>query len=133
MSNFSVDYTDMEQLGQAIADYAGNAENVINTILHEQSFAPLTESIIGLIHPSGRTWKGKRASAKAVQPFSQKNGNLSIEIKSKKAYRYLYFPDDGSDTKNHYGDQQFMLRGVQEISDQIIDMCLAGLQKEWSE
>lgn len=133
MSKFSIAYMDIDKLEQTIAAYAGDAEKVINTVIHEQSFMPLTESIIGLIHPSGRSWKGKKASAKSVQPFSQKNENLSIEIKSKKAYRYLYFPDDGSNTIHHYGNQQFMLRGVEKKSDQIIDMCLASLEKEWSE
>lgn len=133
MNAVALDYDEVNALCAAIKNYEGNAEEAINRVLHEQSFGPLTTSIIELIHPSGRTWTGKKASAKATQPFSQKNGNLYVEVKNKKAYGYLYFPDDGSNTKNHVGAQQFMLRGAETEKEHILNLCLAEMEKEWSE
>lgn len=133
MNAIALNHEEVDALRAVIENYEGNAEEAINRVLHEQSFAPLTTSIIELIHPSGRTWPGKKASAKATQPFTQKNGNLYVEVKNKKAYGYLYFPNDGSNTKNHVGNQQFMMQGAELEKEHILNMCLAEMEKEWSE
>lgn len=129
MDGMNVYFSEVEDFEKMMAQYAGDAEEAINSVLHQKALQPLAESIVELIHPSGRTWQGKIASATSIQPFRQREENLSIEIRSKKAYQYLYFPNDGSTTINHYGDQHFMYRGVERKSDLIIDMCLQQLEK----
>lgn len=133
MSEAKVEYMDLTDLQDALLQYKGNAEREINDVLHNESFLPLTQSIISMIHPSGKKWKGKGLSSTSVQPFRAVNSNLAIEIKSKKDYHYLYFPDDGSDTIYHQGGQQFMLKGTEKESEAIIELCLARLTKEWSD
>lgn len=133
MATVKISYDDADTLRVAIENYEGDAEEAINRVLHNQSFEPLTKAIINLIHPSGRSWKGKIKSAKSTQPFTQKNGNLYVEVKNKKPYGYLYFPNDGSNTRHHQGDQQFMMRGAESEKEHILNMCLEEMEKEWSE
>lgn len=122
MSSYQIEYVDLETLGERIAGYPGDAEAAINEVLHKKAFLPLTESIKELIHPSGRNWKGKKKAAKETQPFVQRNENLAVQVKSRSAYNYLYFPDDGSNTVHHYGGQNFMIQGAEQKQSDIIDM-----------
>lgn len=122
MSSYEIAYADLEALGERIAGYPRDAEAAINEVLHKKAFLPLTESIKELIRPSGRNWKGKKKAAKETQPFVQRNENLAVQVKSRSAYNYLYFPDDGSNTVHHYGGQEFMIRGTEKKQGDIVNM-----------
>ena len=56
---------------------------------------------------------------------------LSVTIKTVNAYNYLYFPDDGSNTKKHAGNQQFMASGAENASDRIMELCIGHLTEEF--
>lgn len=133
MSSYKVEYVELEALGERIAGYPGDAEAAINEVLHKKSFLPLTESIKELIHPSGRTWKGKKKAATETQPFRQEDENLAVKVKSRKAYNYLYFPDDGDNTVHHHGGQDFMVRGAERKQGDIADMITEQLIQQIEE
>ena len=133
MSYTYVDYSEIEKLSDALEQYHGKrAEDAINDVLHNQAGKLIAEAIVPLIHKSGRNWKGKAPSATSVMPFAQEDGNLSVTvgtIKNKKRYQYLYFPDDGSNTYKHAGNQRFMRRGGEAEAGHIVDLCVSELIK----
>lgn len=109
------------------------AEEIINDYLAGEGGDLLKESIHELLPVSGRSWAGKRTAAKATDPFKKMPGNLQVKIQTKGNYHYLYFPDDGSDTVNHYGNQKFMFFGAdkasERIGDNIVDKLLERLEE----
>ena len=90
---------------------------------------PQIEScIMPLLPSSGRTWRGKKAAASSVNPFKHvQEDSLSVIVRNKPAYGYLYFADDGSNTKRHQGGQHFMERGLETAAPDIIEKCLGAL------
>lgn len=125
----ALDAKDLETLGSSIKAYGEGAEDVINSVLHDFGGTRIKEEIQQLLPESGRNWKGKKAAAKRTDPFITIGSNLSIIVSTKSGYGYLYFPDDGSNTENHIGNQQFMRRGAENATDSIIERCLAELVK----
>lgn len=130
---FKLDVSEAERLQKVMDDFAGHAGRIVDDVLHEQGGKLIEEEIMMLLPVSGRTWAGKKPAAKHAQPFVQENGSLSVTIKTKPAYHYLYFPDDGSNTKNHRGGQNFMERGAQNQAEKIIDLCIAALTNKIGE
>ncbi len=86
---------------------------------------------------SGRHWKKKIKSASSAGikgVFNQpKKGNLSVTVRTRKSYNYLYYPDDGSNTRNHQGNQHFMQKGAEDSQEQIIDALVERLSKKVEE
>lgn len=131
MAMFELDATEFERLEQAIAEYEGKAGNIINEVLHGEGAEMIEQKIMNLLPASGRSWKGKRAAASSTQPFRHDGGTLQVTVRTKTAYNYLYFPDDGSNTIRHAGNQQFMLGGAEDAASEIIDRCIARLTEEF--
>ena len=131
MAELSLQTKELDVMVQAIKDYGDGAEDVINDVLQGYGAERIKEEIQLILPESGRTWKGKRAAAKRVDPFIKVDENLSVTVKSKSAYGYLYFPDDGSSTRKHVGGQEFMWRGALEAQGDIIDKCLDRLVSSW--
>ena len=126
-----VDYEQFEGLEKAITQYAGNAEKVINDVFHNEGAPLISEAIKNLMPVSGKTWKGKKGAAKTSNSLMSVNTNLATTIKSRSAYGYLYFPDEGTNTRNHVGNQQFFLRGAESVADDIIERCINKLINEF--
>lgn len=120
LARIKIDYKELDDLTELMVR-ASDPEQAINEVLHESGSELIKEGIQRILPSSGRNWSGKKSPASTSQPFTQKNGNLSVTVKTNPAYHYLYFPDDGSNTKHHQGNQQFMLRGAQSRQTQIID------------
>ena len=59
--------------------------------------------------------------------FNQDEDILTVTIAARGRYHYLYFPDDGSNTRRHVGNQEFMRRGAEAAAGKIIDICLGRL------
>lgn len=127
MARFTIDDKQFEALASRIKAYGDGAEDVINDEFEAFGVPTVKKDIQELIRPSGRRWKGKKASAATGQPFQHKMGNLSFIINSKSAYNYLYFPNDGSNTKRHAGGQNFMMRGAESAAPPIIERVTARL------
>lgn len=117
----------IKTLADAIENYPGYAGNAINDVLWNDGGAIIQQNIMPFLPESGRTWRGKKPAAKRTAPFMQINDTLSVTVKSKNAYHYLYFPDDGSDTRHHAGNQGFMLRGAEVSQDEISARIVARL------
>ena len=126
---FTLDASEFEKLQDAMQQYAGQAGPTIDEILHGEGAELIKQKITLLLPASGRTWAKKGAPASAAMPgrFAQDNGTLSVTIAARGKYHYLYFPDDGSNTKRHAGNQQFMRRGAEDASSDVIELCIGKL------
>ncbi len=109
------------------------AERIINEYLHGQGGEVIRDNIRKILPVSGRTWNGKRAAASKTNPFLIKKENLAVVVHTKGAYHYLYFPDDGSNTVHHFGNQQFMFKGAMDSSDKIVNEVVDKLVKRLEE
>ena len=127
MAVFRVDATEFERLQNAIKNFPGDAETVINEVLHGEGSQLIQDSIRNLMPVSGREWKGKKPAAKSAKSLTDLKGNLFVEVITTKNYQYLYFPDDGTNTKKHAGNQQFFLKGAETQQEAIIDLCINKL------
>ena len=117
---------DVDELEEMFSRY-DKAEDVINDVLHKFGAELIKKEISNILPVSGRHWRGKAKAAKSAKPFNQLNRNLTVIVKSKSKYNYLYFPDDGSNTIRHFGNQRFMEKGAENASDEIIDTILDRL------
>lgn len=126
-----IDYKELERLYEKIREFGNGAESVVNDVLHNEGAEAIKDKIKPLIPTSGRKWKGKKKAAKSADSLTNTNENLAVWIKSKRAYNYLYFPDDGTNTRKHVGNQRFMARGAEMAKGEIIDMCISKLVKEF--
>ena len=132
MASFTMDYSEIDTLSTAMENYGQGALGKINDVLHGEGGEKLKEAIQLLIPSSGRTWKGKKAPASVANSLQQVNNEmLAVTIKSRTAYNYLYFPDDGSNTLHHAGGQHFFQTGAEDTADQIIDLCVGKLTEEF--
>lgn len=130
---FELDGTELDRLQESMKSYGEGAGQVITDVVHESG--PIIYGRINpLIHPSGRTFKGHRSSATAsAWAKYDTHESLAVTVAARGKWSYLYFPDDGSNTDRHAGVQDFMLRGAQDASPEIIERCLGALIQEWSE
>lgn len=126
---FKLDATDLDKLQDAINRSSEMSGPIIDSVLRNEGAEQIKENIAMLLPSSGRTWKGKGAPASVAMPshFKQENESLSVTIVARGKYHYLYFPDDGSSTRKHAGNQQFMRRGAEAASESIIEMCVGKL------
>lgn len=120
-------FRQFDNLQEAMKAYEGNVETTINDVLHNEAKGLLQEEIKRLMPVSGRQWKGKKPAAKGANSLTEVTGNLYIMVKSKKPYNYLYFPDDGSNTRRHAGNQQFFHRAGEAKKQEIIERCITRL------
>lgn len=129
---FTLDAKDFDRLQRAIAEYGGDAEGAINEVLHEEAGPLIYEEINPLINPSGRKFKGHSKSAKnSPWPLYDTSANLAVTVKTKSKWGYLYFPDDGSNTRKHVGGQHFFQRGGEKAAPKVVDRCLNVLIDKW--
>lgn len=127
-----IDYHESERLEAAIQQYGIKSIKTINDVIHKEAPEIIKDNIHGLLPSSGRRWKGKPTAARNTMPFTENTGEeLAVTIKTKPKYDYLYFPDDGSNTRRHVGNQQFMRRGAEKSRDRIIDICVGRLAQEF--
>lgn len=127
MAKFTLSNEAFERLENTLKNYEGNAEQKINEVLWNEGGDLIEEKIKLLLPVSGRTWRGKKKSAKFAEPFTRGQENLAVIVKTKSAYGYLYFPDDGTNTRKHAGEQYFMHGGAIDAQDDIIDRCIVKL------
>lgn len=131
MARFEIDTKEIERLHKAIRNFPGNAEDAINEVFRNEAPPIVSESIKRLIPASGRKWKGKAPAAKtaksSVTERKDERGNLSFAVGTTHKYHYLYFPDDGSNTRRHAGNKQFFQRGGEAKQSEIIDRCITKI------
>ena len=128
-AGFKINVADLDKLQTALKEYQGNAENAINEVLHNQGGELIQESIRKLMPVSGKNWKGKASPAKSSKSLQNLNTNLAVTVTTTKKYQYLYFPNDGTSTRRHVGNQQFFEKGGEAVKDKIIERCITKLTK----
>lgn len=123
------DAGEIDELKSVMDRFGVEAEKTINDVLHKEGAQEIKKDITHLLPASGRNWKGKGASARAAMPgrFAQDDDLLAVTIAARGKYHYLYFPDDGSNTRKHVGNQRFMKKGAEKATSKIIDLCLGKL------
>jgi len=97
-------------------------------VLENEAPEAIKDKIKPLLPASGRTWRGKKKAASLANPFKHENEMLAVTVKTVPRYGYLYFPDDGSNTKRHAGLQDFMGRGAEAAAPEILDTVLGKLE-----
>ena len=131
MSRLDINLAEFDELQQAMKNFQGNTEEVINDVLHEQGGKLIQDAVKRLMPVSGKSWRGKKPAAKSSNSLQIVGENLAVTVKTRKAYQYLYFPDDGTNTIRHVGNQQFFLKGGESQSEEIIDRCVRRLVDEF--
>lgn len=126
-AGFGLEYDGVDKLIERMQQFGTGSGQIVDGVLHQKAGRMIDQAIMMILPVSGRTWKGKKTAASRTKPFQQTDGSLSVTIRSKTPYNYLYFPDDGSNTKKHRGDQQFMKRGAENEKADIIDLCISAL------
>lgn len=133
MSVFRLDASDFGRLEEAMKQYRGDAVATINDVLHNQGGQLIHDEIKRLMPISGKRWRGKKAPAKTGKSLNIVGGNLSVTVSAKKTYQYLYFPDDGTNTKRHVGNKQFFAKGGENMKEEILDLCIGRLVNEFED
>ena len=130
-SKYNVDFDNLDRVIINFQKTGYRAEKAINDVLHSYAGTAIEENIRPFMPESGRKpWEGKKKAAKQAKPFKKIKGNLSVTVTTKTPYCYLYFPNDGSNTKRHRGNQQFMYKGVEQAAPDIIEQCTARIIEE---
>lgn len=123
-ATFTLNAEDLDRVLRAAEQFPGDAEKVINEVLHGEG-AELIQERIRKYMPVSDKKKGAHAvDSKSLAPTGT---NLAVTVRSTKKFNYLYFPDDGTSTRRHVGDQQFFLRGAEDASGEIVDILLGKL------
>lgn len=122
-----MDTTDFDRLQQTIKNFPGDAEKAINEVFHNEGSILIQDAIRRLMPVSGKSWAGKKPAAKKAKSLTDEKGNLYVTVKTARNYGYLYFPDDGTNTRRHVGNQQFFLRGAESQQAEIVDRCVGRM------
>lgn len=137
MARFDLDVRDMDVLFEAMKNFQGNTEEVINDVLHNEAGELIQDEIQRLMPVSGITWKGKKKAAKQAKSLNIVKENLAVTVKTKDTYHYLWFPDDGQNVRNpnrrKAGNKQFFKKGGESQIDEIVDRCIGRLVNDFEE
>lgn len=125
---FKINFSEVERLQQVLEEYKGDAEKAINDVLHNEAGDMAQEAIYRLMPRSN---KSKGRHAKDSKSLRNVFGNLSVTVTTAKKFQYLYFPDDGSSTRRHAGNQRFFERGGNAVADDIVERCITKLIKNF--
>lgn len=134
MTRFEIDAKELDRLHEWAARLGEGSEDAINRVFHGSEAGDIAKQAIDAgISPSGRRFKGHSGSAQgAAWANFKREENLALTVTTKSKYGYLYFPDDGTNTRRHVGNQRFFERGGKVASPRIIDMCVKEIIKELS-
>lgn len=131
---FTLDDSAIDRIENAIKGFSGNAEEVITSVLHEEA-GPLLETEITRLMPVShvKSWRGKKPHAKHSKSlFIDDKKDLEVTVKTQKRYQYLYFPDDGTNTRHHVGNQRFFQRGGINKQEEIMYLCVGRLVDDFN-
>lgn len=122
--NFHMEYDDVDRLQKAIINFGEKAEKTINDYLKGEGKEKFIDGVENIIPVSDRN----KSHAKMSNPLQGvQEENMTITIKNKKPYQYLYFPDTGGFVTNPVG-QNFMEKGMESKVDSVVNDILDRLQ-----
>lgn len=129
-----MDTKEIERLFNVVKNFPGTAEKSINDVFHNDAPPMVSDEIVRLMPASGRSWRGKAPAAKTAKSVAERTDerkNLAFAVGTTGKYHYLYFPDDGSNTRNHVGNQQFFQRGGENKQPEIVDRCITRIVSDF--
>lgn len=126
---WGIDSHEVDSLWEVMEKYGVGSGQIVDEVLQNEGRELIEKKIARLIPRSGRKWAKKAQPAASAMPasFAHFAGEGYVEIVGRGNYGYLYFPDDGSNTRKHAGNQQFMRRGAEAASGRVIEMCVGRL------
>ena len=126
---WGIDFHAIDRLWANMLEFGPGSGQIVDEVLQNEGREEIEKRIARLIPRSGRRWKGKARAAADAMPasFAHFAGQGYVEIVGREKYGYLYFPDDGSNTRKHAGNQQFMRRGAEAATARVIEMCVGKL------
>lgn len=122
----------VDQVMKYTARYGLLYRGIIKDVFENEA-ATLIENHIYRLMPKStvKPWKGKRPHAKESKSLRHRGddiyGTPAIVVTTHKHYQYLYFPDDGTSTRKHIGNQEFFYRGAVAASPEITERCVRRL------
>lgn len=131
MAMMEMNFSEIDRLQKAMEEYQGDTEAAINDVLHNEAGAMIQEGINLYMPFSGVNWKGKKPPARLGKSLRNINAHLSVTVTTTGNYHYLYFPDDGTNTRRHIGNQQFFRKGGELMQSEIVDRCINRLVTEF--
>lgn len=126
---FEFDYKQLRELEKKLEKIPSYAERTINDVLHKTGVQIVTENIISRMGVSDK----KKKHAKYSKPLTSQNFNLGFEIKPKKPYNYLVFPNNALGTSVGNRAQEFMETGLELSTDDIIQKINREIDKKIEE
>ena len=128
--NFTLKDEDLLKIQEAITDFEGDAEKVINECLANEVKDKFINSITNLIPVSDRS----KRHAKTSNPLDGKvRNNLTLWIHTKPQYNYLYFPQNAEGQSKGNSPNDFMDKGIDVEYDNAVNMILDKLQNRLEE
>ncbi|MGN0301598.1 MAG: hypothetical protein ACI4BI_01820 [Anaerotardibacter sp.] len=132
MSSFGISTEGMESIIAKVEAFPSVFGQCVGNVLHGEGGEVIASKITELIHPSGRTFKGHTSSATSTKWYLKYTSeSFAVTIRSKSKFNYLYFPDDGSNTKRHAGGQDFTGRGMQAAIPKIEELLINAVDESW--
>ena len=128
-ASFSLDSKDIDRLVTAIKQYEGDSEQALGNYLENDADKILRPSIENLIPVSEADKKHARTSSPLTGDMESQ---LSLYIHTKKAWHYLYFPNEGEGTSKGQAPHDFMNQGVENKYDTVVNGMLDALINEWN-
>ena len=129
MQEFGLNMEEFDRLQEKIRVYPQNAERKITEYLHGAGYDRISHSIQNAIPVSDRNTKRHAKFSNALRD-KDTGSNLSVIVSTKQKFHYLYFPDDGSNTLRHAGNQRFFEGGLERVQNEVVNGILGCLDFE---
>lgn len=124
---FALDDEDFADLLAGMEAYGAGAADVVSEVVHA-SGPDIRAEVDARMPQSGRTFKGHRSGARGSAWQRYDTGErMAITVGTTASRRYLYFPDDGSNTRRHAGMQNFFGEGAEAAAPQIMERAMDAL------
>ena len=128
MAEAVFDLRDFEKFMRKFTEMGVNVEEASNLYLHEKGYK-LTETEIYRLMPKSDDNRAGKRHAKLTKSLKPVLVNLGFEIRPKKEFNYLVFPNDALGTSIRNQPQEFFDYGLQNTEDKIIQELAENLQK----
>lgn len=115
---------DLEKINQMLSKIDGDTEKIVNDSLKSGADV-MSESIVNLMPVSN----AKKKHAKLSNPLNKVFENLGFNVATKKAFSYLFFPDQGQGKAKKKGAQKFFENGAKKSYDEITKKLIEDIEK----
>lgn len=128
-ARFEFDYLEVKVLEEKLQKLPGQTEKTINDILNKTGVQLVQDNIISRMPISEK----KKKHAKFSSPLRAEKFNLGFEIKPKRQFNYLVFPNNALGTSHSESPQEFMETGLDLSVKDIIEKLNEQIDKKLKE